>query len=940
MSNGNVVARLCWILAVCSASPALAGIGAVGSEFIVNVYTTGYQVDAVIAAVPGGGFVVTWHGDAEYGGTNTNVFTRALDSLGVPVGSEFQVNTTAGDQGNTTIAPEVGGGFAVVWQGTNSSNDDNGVFARKVDSAGVPQGSEFQVSADTSDEGDAVVVSDPNGGFLVVWERLGIDGDEDGVVARRLDSSAMPVGSEFVVNSYTLGDQGDPGVAADPGGAGFLVVWESEGVDGEGDGIAARRLDSIGQPIGSEFLVNSYTTGNQAIPADSDFFIAADSSGDFVVVWGSQGQDGSDWGVFLRRVDSSGAPVGSEFQVNTYTTDGQNNPAILALPGGEFVVLWEGNSQDGDGYGIFGRSLDSSGLPTGPEFQVNAHTTGDQSNPELVVGSQIVVWESQDQDGDGTAIVTRTLAESKFNAVGSEFIVNVYTPGGQVDGVIAAVPGGGFVVTWHGDADNGGINTNVFTRALDSLGVPVGSEFQVNTTAGDQGNTTIAPEIGGGFAVVWQGTNSSNDDNGVFARKVDSAGVPQGSEFQVSTDTIDEGDAVVVSDPNGGFLVVWERSDIDGDQDGVVARRLDSSAMPVGSEFVVNAYTIGDQSDPGVAADSGGTGFLVVWESEDVDGDGDGIVARRLDSIGQPTGSEFVVNSYTTGNQGIQADSDFFIAADSSGGFVVVWDSRYRDGSDWGVFVRRVDSSGAPVGSEFQVNTYTMDVQKNAAIAAVPGGEFVVLWESYGQDGDEYGIFGRSLDSSGVPTGPEFQVNAHTTGNQANPELAVGSLVVVWESPQDGDRSAIIARSLASAPVATASPTSTPTDTPTLTPTTTPTDTPTLTPTITPTDTPTLTPTVTPTSTATNTPAPDGALCGDSSQCTSGNCADGVCCNEACTGVNVSCNLPGSAGTCAELPAAVAPTVSWYGMWAVLAVLLGCGFVGFSRLQRRSRRVV
>ena len=48
--------------------------------------------------------------------------------------------------------------------------------------------------------------------------------------------------------------------------------------------------------------------------------VASDAAGNFVVVWDSADQDGSDVGVFGQRYASSGAPLGPEFRVNTYTT--------------------------------------------------------------------------------------------------------------------------------------------------------------------------------------------------------------------------------------------------------------------------------------------------------------------------------------------------------------------------------------------------------------------------------------------------------------------------------------------------------------------------------------------------------------------------------------------------------------------------------------------
>jgi len=52
---------------------------------------------------------------------------------------------------------------------------------------------------------------------------------------------------------------------------------------------AAGQLAAQPTPLGSEFQVNSYTTGGQRLPS-----VASDAAGHFVVVWQSNGSSGSD----------------------------------------------------------------------------------------------------------------------------------------------------------------------------------------------------------------------------------------------------------------------------------------------------------------------------------------------------------------------------------------------------------------------------------------------------------------------------------------------------------------------------------------------------------------------------------------------------------------------------------------------------------------------
>ncbi len=124
------------------------------------------------------------------------------------------------------------------------------------------------------------------------------------------------------------------------------------------------------------------------------------------------------------------------------------------------------------------------------------------------------------------------------------------------------------------------------------------------------------------------------------------------------------------------------------------------------------------------------------------------------------------------------------------------------------------------------------------------------------------------------------------------------------------------------------------TGTPSATPTATATGTSTDTPTETPTATATGTSTDTPTPSATPTLAPNGAACLVGTQCLSTFCADGVCCDTACTGGNVRCDIPPSPGTCTAIPQAPAPTMS------PLALLLGIGLLAVlaAWTMRRARR--
>jgi hypothetical protein len=392
----------------------------------------------------------------------------------------------------------------------------------------------------------------------------------------RTATAQVPLGPEFQVNTYTTYNQRRPSIASDAGGN-FVVAWQSHGQDGGGywgAGVFLRRYTASGAPFGPETRVNSYTTAEQLYPA-----VASDPTGRLAVVWSSADQDGSSWGVYGRRYDSSGTP-GPEFRVNTYTSSYQLYPAVATDASGNFVVVWESWGQDDNSYssGIFGQRFDAAGTPQGPEFQVSSYTTGGQRYPSVGMdasGNFVVAWTDIYQAGAPGIVAQRYDATGARQ--GDEFWIESYTTGSQVRPSVAVDGAGNFVVVWESDSD--GDYWGVFGRRYDAAGTAQGDEFPVNTyTPGAQRGPKVTVDGGGNFAVVWDSAGQDGSAGAVYGRLFDAAGAPRGVEFLVNTYTSGSQVAPTVAAADGGaFVVAWTSSDYlqseDGDGNGVFAQR-------------------------------------------------------------------------------------------------------------------------------------------------------------------------------------------------------------------------------------------------------------------------------------------------------------------------------------------------------------------------------
>ncbi len=397
-----------------AATLAQAGVAPDGFEFVVNTYTTGDQSRPIVASRVPEGFIVLWTSFGQLGPGNPNnddLFAQLFDLEMVRVGSEFRINTaTIGDQSEGRIGSNDSGEFVIAWtnwyQGDGSSQ---GVKARRYDSLGLPVGAEFQVNTYTTGAQYRPHVSmNASGDFVVVWaDGTGLDGDGFGVFGQLFDSGGGAFGSEFQVNTWTTGAQSFPEVFLDDSG-GFVVAWtDFAGEDGSGRGVFGQLFDSAGGMLGGELQINTYTTGDQSFE-----HVTGLPGGGFVVTWrDSSSLDGSGYGTFGRRYDSGGSPLGGAFQVNAYTTGDQRFSSVSADASGRFVVAWTSSGQDGDGYGIFAHRFSSTASPMGAEFRVNSYTTGNQRIPEVAMddaGDFVVTWMDDDAvDGDGGSAVAR-----------------------------------------------------------------------------------------------------------------------------------------------------------------------------------------------------------------------------------------------------------------------------------------------------------------------------------------------------------------------------------------------------------------------------------------------------------------------------------------------------------------------------------------------------
>ena len=429
--------------------------------------------------------------------------------------------------------------------------------------------------------------------------------------------SAVPIFSTDFENGFTGIDSGATTVIMTASGSPTIAAYKTP------------------YTIQTELQVNQNATGNQ-----SDPYIYALGNGTFVVGWTSDGQDGSQTGVYARIYSSAGTPITGEFRVNTYTDSYQGYPRFADLGGGKFVATFGTWHNDQSG-GIAAQIYNYDGTPVGSEFQVNTYTSSNQSWGEVTTlqgGGFIVTWESYLQDGSQLGIYAQ-----RFNQDGSknasEFLVNNITVGDQARPSVAGLDDGGFIITWVTDNNTNKASYNLKARRYDSSGNALAVEFYVNSqTSGSTNNVPVVRSNGaGGYIILWTDSSKGSGGPRVFGKIFNSTGVALSGEISISewiSGGVSAASLTVL--PNGNFIAEWNSSDQDGSGLGIYSREFTPLGVPVGTEYLVNTTTAGNQGNPSVASNKNGN-VMYAWHSDNSDGSGYGIVAGLSKSNNTPT---------------------------------------------------------------------------------------------------------------------------------------------------------------------------------------------------------------------------------------------------------------------------------------------------------------
>lgn len=567
-----------------------------------------------------GSFILAWTTvdvPGASGSVTVQHFTSAGNALGAP-------HVYASDGGAKPSLAAIGPtGYALAW----ANAQQHSVQMAVADASG-PAGFAFTTPTIGNDVISKTAVL-RNGNIVVAWNDM--NGPDHDIFYQLFDHSGAPIGARMQANVHAAGDQTGVAISALHDG-GFALGWQTQ-VSGVDYDIVARHFDPTGQAIDpTEMAISKQPVGD----AQEGVALAAYGNG-FAAAW-------------ANHELGNGSYANSNVQMAIFSQDRGNwNPAMTALDDGRFVSVWQvgGKLSWGGAAVLYGQYQDAHGAATGEPFALPAEPgyvySGDASVCALHGGGFVVAYNTRTYFGEQQ--VAFRIVDAHGNIGAQKFIDAAAGARGSMPAV-TTLGNGDVVIAW---GDGG---TNVYAQRYDQSGSAKEPEQAVGATTGHPYNTSIAALAGGGYVVTWGDGENDNNENNVYAAVVAADGT-RGQQFLVGGDGTAWGldgsnpDPRVTALAGGGFVVTWEQTNWDDFGSSPYYRVYSAAGQPLTNALRADAVAAGDKYKVSAAALADGS-FVMVWQTANGMYD---VMGRHIGADGTPIDAqEFVINPAGDGN--------------------------------------------------------------------------------------------------------------------------------------------------------------------------------------------------------------------------------------------------------------------------------------------------
>ncbi|MGC4059845.1 MAG: DUF4347 domain-containing protein [Aquabacterium sp.] len=484
-------------------------------------------------------------------------------------------------------------------------------------------------------------------------------------------------------------------------------------------------VDDLGLLTGMDVAASTDNTGSASLGGN---WVLEFHDGLITTASLMQKAGADDWQGLLA-ITSAGTETGIPVTAGAETT--VTNRQVAADSSGNFVVIWQ------DGTNIKAQRYTAAGALNGATITVAS--SGTPANAQVAMndsGAFVIVWN--DSSGNllfrtysnaGVAGTTTTVAATSTASVGYPFYSAKDTTT-NVNASVAINGAGEFVVVWDAHVNSvpdvpwyTGTNTDTIQwKAFTAAGAAQGTSGSGTVSSNTVGNASPSIGMNSAGAFVISYTDSGGN---IYAQRYSAARVSQGSSADITGNTGGSQSSVAM-DSNGNYVIAYNSS-------GVIKFRMyNSSGTATTAVTQANLNPGGttpanSRAAPSVSMDASGN-FVVSWQNTGQDASGGtGVYMRNFNASGVSTTADVLVNTTTSGNQQY---SSVVLTGNNA---IIVWSGNGTGDSNGVFFQRYTVINNAPTLTATAANptfTEAAGVGTQAAAVAVYSGAAVSTIES------------------------------------------------------------------------------------------------------------------------------------------------------------------------------------------------------------------
>lgn len=685
-----------------------------------------------------------------------STFPAILDpTITAEVAIDAPVNGGTGASATLPAIAFDGVNYLVVWADTRLSSRHD-IFGTRVS----PSGTILDANGITINTGAGSQLNPSatfaNGTFVVAWEDFKVaGGTEADIVAARVSTTGIV--TQLGTVAGTTANETEPALGG--GGTAALLAWTVGATDITG---ALFNGTTFGAP--SPIAASANIEINPAV--------ARNPNGDFLVAWSEGATNVAD--LRGQLITSAGALNGASFNISAAA--GRQNDPTATFDGTNYMLAWTVNS---NGINIFGTRISSTGtvLDTHPEGTPSVQVGGvsvtlaanSQERPTIACTSSgcIVLWLEQRNIATTSFDIFAQRVTSTFTLNGGEIIVANPTQPQQAPAV--GSDGSNFFGVWQ-DLRDVQIPT-VFGSTISSAGT-VGTASSI-VKGNNRESAPALGRAGGTNLLAWTDTRGGSSKVDFMRLSIDT------TARAVSSGALAQFTPSVSASSATSMYVVWSDSRGGASVD-IFATKVNSDGTITNASGIPITQVATDQLVPTVAANQNGTAALVVWQDRR-NGNFD-IIGALLDANGNVVQADIVICN-ASGDQTRPAVA--FDAVNSQ--WLVVW-SDGRITTDFDIFAARVTTAGVVLDANGIEISGPLAGSQFAPKIATTGGVSLAVWQDRRTDGNG-DIFGTRLrgGASLQILDPNSVSYGSTVGGQSAPTVAqnVGAFVVAWQDTRN-----------------------------------------------------------------------------------------------------------------------------------------------------------